>query len=102
MEALADFFGDPLLGVLEQGLQLGACLLHAHTGLEPGKGPHGIADATIDGVLCRHIHLSGDDDIGRLQPGHFKVLRKNADDAHRMLVDHDGLVQDGWIAVEAA
>ena len=102
MEVLPDFFGDPLLGVLIQRLQLLSCLLHAHTGFKPGEGPHGKANATIHRVLRRQIHLSGENDIGRLQPRHFKFLGKNADDAHRMVVDHDGLIQDSGIAIEAA
>ena len=65
MEVLADFLGDPLLCVLIQRLQLVACLLHAHAGFEPGKGPHGKANAAINRVLRGDIHLSGYYDIGR-------------------------------------
>ncbi len=87
MEILADFRWNPLLRMKEQRLQLLLCLLHAHAGLEPGERPHRIANSAIDRVLRRYIHLSGNNDIGSLQPGHFKVFGKDADDTHRVLVD---------------
>ena len=85
--------------MVEERLHLCSRLLNAHSGLETGEGPHGIAEASIGGFLVRLIETIRENHVGRLQRRKLEVPRQHANHARRAAIDIDLAVKDAWIAV---
>ena len=87
-------------GVVEQGLEFGFCLLGGYSGLEPGKGPHGMAGIGV--ALRGRVERLGQEYIGSLQSRHLEVPRQHTYNFRSMSVDLHQFAEHAWVQAKTA